>query len=141
MYGREANCAHLLEDVPFSDDEDDESNEVCSIDSQTDWMESLMDTRTESRTQAHENIRDEQLQQKCVFDNKVKRNRYGLILVVIIRMLLNDYNIFVRTEIKQGDHILVRNIRKEKKLPGSKEENKYIGPMIATDVTENHVIV
>ena len=28
-----------------------------------------MDTRTESRTQAHENIRDEQLQQKCVFDN------------------------------------------------------------------------
>ena len=45
------------EDVPFSDDEDDESNEVCSIDSQTDWMESLMDTRTESRTQAHENIR------------------------------------------------------------------------------------
>ena len=55
MYGREAICAHLLEDVPFSDDEDDESNEVCLIDSQTDWMESLMDTRTESRTQAHEN--------------------------------------------------------------------------------------
>ena len=26
-------------------------------------------------------------------------------------------------------------------MPGSKEENKYIGPMIATDVTENHVIV
>ena len=54
-----------------------------------------MDTRTESRTQAHENIRDEQLQQKCVFDNKVKRNRYGLILVAIIRMLLNDYNILL----------------------------------------------
>ena len=39
MYGREANCAHLLEDVSLSDDEDDDSNEVCSIDSQTDWME------------------------------------------------------------------------------------------------------
>ena len=43
MYGREANCAHVLEDVPFSDDEDDQSNELYSIDSQTDWIESLMD--------------------------------------------------------------------------------------------------
>ena len=58
-------------------------------------MKSLMETWTESRTQAHENIRDEQQQQKCVFDNNVERNRYGLIIVVIIQMLLNDYNILL----------------------------------------------
>ena len=31
-------------------------------------------------------------------------------------------------------------MRKEKKMPGSKKENKYIGPMVAKNVTENHLL-
>ena len=32
-------------------------------------------------------------------------------------------------------------MRKEKKMPGSKKENKYIGPMVARNVTESHALV
>ena len=76
MYGREANSAHLLEHLPFSDDEDDDSPICPDLGNQeNDWINPLMETRAESKIQALDNIQFEQVKQKCVFDNKVKKNR------------------------------------------------------------------
>ena len=76
MYGREANSAHLIEHLPFSDYGDDDSL-ICPdfVNQENDWITPLMDTRAESKKQAHDNIQFEQVKQKCVFDNKVKKNR------------------------------------------------------------------
>ena len=76
MYGREANSAHLLELLPFSDDRDDDP-QICSDSGNrdNDWIAPLMDNRAESIIQAHDNIQFEQVKQKCVFDKKVKKNR------------------------------------------------------------------
>lgn len=36
--------------------------------------------------------------------------------------------------------ILYRNMPKSKKRPSTKTQNKYIGPIVADDVTDTHVI-
>ena len=45
-----------------------------------------------------------------------------------------------RSEIHLGDMFLYRNMPKSKKLPGTKTQ-KYIGPIVADDVTHTHVIL
>ncbi|KAI6659466.1 hypothetical protein LOD99_10767 [Oopsacas minuta] len=62
----------------------------------------------------------EQQIQKYQFDDKVKKRS---------------------TSIKQGDQILVRNMRKAKKMPGTKKGGKYIGPMTVAKVTESRALV
>ena len=49
MYGREANSAHLIEHLPFSDYGDDDSL-ICPdfVNQENDWITPLMDTRAES---------------------------------------------------------------------------------------------
>ena len=37
--------------------------------------------------------------------------------------------------------ILYRNMPKSKKMPGTKNQNKYLGPIIAQEVTDTHVII
>ena len=37
--------------------------------------------------------------------------------------------------------ILYRNMPKSKKMPGTKNQNKYVGPIIAHEVTDTHVII
>ena len=50
MYGREANSAQLLEHLPFSEDEDDDSAICPDLDNQeNDWINPLMETRAESK--------------------------------------------------------------------------------------------
>ena len=50
-------------------------------------------------------------------------------------------NILFSSNIKPGDQILVRNMRKAKRMPGTKKEAKYIGPMTAVEVTYSHALV
>ena len=47
---------------------------------------------------------------------------------------------FPSSNIKGGDQIIIRNMRKAKKIPGIKRESKYLGPMKVNDVTENHAL-
>ena len=91
MYGREANCTHLLEHTNLEmlnnedteelnnlqlhtsiDEEDSFSSELELPD---EWIEPLMEARSQSKVQARDNIRKEHQIQKYVFDNKVKKNR------------------------------------------------------------------
>ena len=48
---------------------------------------------------------------------------------------------YFRSEIKEGDDILFRNICKEKKMPGTKKQLKYHGPVTASKVTQSHALV
>ena len=82
----EANCAHLLEHNNFLFDDDEgilepeisnaevEATDILSPESDhpDDWMMPLEDSRSTTRMQAHDNIRNEQILQKHVFDKKVK---------------------------------------------------------------------
>ena len=45
------------------------------------------------------------------------------------------------SNIKPGDQILVRNMRKAKRMHGTKKVAKYIGPMTAVEVTDSHALV
>ena len=54
-------------------------------------------------------------------------------------MLLQFYNYYCRNELTEGDKFLIRNISKEKKIPGTKSQRRYLGPFIATNVTEKYV--
>ena len=46
-----------------------------------------------------------------------------------------------RSHIEKSDQILIRNISKDKKLPGTKEQPKYFGPYEVENVTKGHVVV
>ena len=48
---------------------------------------------------------------------------------------------YFRSEIKEGDDILFRNICKEKKKPGTKKQLKDHGPVTASKVTQSHALV
>ena len=90
MYGREANCAHLLEHTNLAMSNDEDTEELDELQQQTtevvaafspepehldEWIEPLQEARAESQIQARDNIRKEQQLQKLIFDNKVKKNR------------------------------------------------------------------
>ena len=47
----------------------------------------------------------------------------------------------IRSEFEGGDIILVQNIKKSKKLPGTKNELKYRGPYTVYEVTPCHLII
>ena len=91
MYGREANCTHLLGHCNRSSfDEENLEPEISNSgessdispepDHPDDWMKILEDSRSNTRAQARDNIRNEQMLQKHVFDKKVKNNRYFIII-------------------------------------------------------------
>ena len=157
MYGRNANALHLFqchgfnsEDYSISENESHDSDTTqfhttydlhnCS----PDFLESIEEERKISREEAQRNILCEQLRQKGIFDKKVNKNRYfgvdfsnfnsEMITVVLISKLF-------RSEINEGDMILYRNMPKSKKMPGTKNQNKYVGPIIAHEVTDTHVII
>ena len=44
------------------------------------------------------------------------------------------------SNIQEGELFLVRNIRKDKKLPNTSKQLKYTGPFEATKVTKSHVV-
>ena len=46
-----------------------------------------------------------------------------------------------RSHIEKSDQILIRNISKDKKLPGTKQQPKYFGPYAVENVTKGHVVV
>ena len=46
----------------------------------------------------------------------------------------------MRSEFKEGDLILVQTIKKSKKLPGTKKEEKYLGPFHVSKVTPSHLV-
>ena len=91
MYGREANCTHLLEHTNLemlNNEDTEELNNLqlhTSIDEEDsfspelelpdEWITPLMEARSQSKVQARDNIRKEHQIQKYVFDNKVKKNR------------------------------------------------------------------
>ena len=76
MYGREANCAHLLElnRIEESEPQQPSDDNAPPTNEQDDWVGELIDIRDLSREAANDNIRDEQLLQKRAFDSKVKKN-------------------------------------------------------------------
>ena len=51
-----------------------------------------------------------------------------------------DSVISTRSEFEGGDLILVQNIKKTKSLPGTKNEEKYLGPYLVSDVTPSHIV-
>ncbi|KAI6653978.1 hypothetical protein LOD99_3154 [Oopsacas minuta] len=137
MYGREANFSLLLDhsnmfhfeeeeeelnnlQLQTSSDEKDDDTFSPELEYSDGWIESLMEARSKSKLHAQENIHKEQQIQKYQFDDKVKKNC---------------------TSIKQGDQILVRNMQKAKKMPGTKKGGKYIGPMTIAKVTESYALV
>ena len=46
-----------------------------------------------------------------------------------------------RSDIQTSDHILIRNICKDKRLPGTKTQPKYFGPYPVEKVTKGHIVV
>ena len=76
MYGREANCAHLLElnRIEESEPQQPSDDNAPPTNKQDDWVGELINIRDLSREAANDNIRDEQLLQKRAFDSKVKKN-------------------------------------------------------------------
>ena len=40
----------------------------------------------------------------------------------------------IRSEFEQGDQIIVHNIKKAERLPGTKEVKKYLGPYTVEEV-------
>ena len=46
-----------------------------------------------------------------------------------------------RSEFEQGDEVIVHNIKKAKRLPGTKEAKKYLGPYTVEEVKPSHLVV
>ena len=42
---------------------------------------------------------------------------------------------------QKSDHVLIRNIGKDKKLPGTKTQPKYFGPYPVEKITKGHIVV
>ena len=53
--------------------------------------------------------------------------------------LHNLYMLLYQVKDRRGDQFLVKNILKEKHLPGTKSQSKYIGPFIADKVTDTFI--
>ncbi|KAI6646825.1 hypothetical protein LOD99_9154 [Oopsacas minuta] len=68
---------------------------------------------------AIENIKAGQKVQKKTYDSKVKHNR---------------------SEFVEGDEVLVHNIKKAKRLPGTKDAKKYLGPYTIEKVKPSHLV-
>ena len=49
-------------------------------------------------------------------------------------------NVSFRSEFEKGDQVIVYNIKKAKKIPGTKEEKKYTGLYTVEEVTPSHPI-
>ena len=45
-----------------------------------------------------------------------------------------------RSEFEQGDQVIMHNIKKAKRLPGTKEAKKYLGPYTIEEVTPSHLV-
>ena len=89
MYGRDANCAHLLEhnNLAMLDEDKEEledlqhqtPEEVDTFSPEPEHLEEskepLLEARSQSQMQARDNTSKEQQLQKLIFDNKVKKNR------------------------------------------------------------------
>ena len=45
-----------------------------------------------------------------------------------------------RSEFEQGDQVIVHNIKKAKRLPGTKEAKKYLGPYTVEEVKPSHLV-
>ena len=41
-----------------------------------------------------------------------------------------------RSEFEEGDQVIVHNIKKAKRLPGTKETKKYLGPYTIEEVNQ-----
>ena len=47
---------------------------------------------------------------------------------------------YFRSEFEEGNQVIVHSIKKAKRLPGTKEANKYIGPYSVEKVTPSHLL-
>ncbi|KAI6660753.1 hypothetical protein LOD99_10260 [Oopsacas minuta] len=79
----------------------------------------LSSTRKADRMNAIENIKAGQKVQKKTYDNKVKHNR---------------------SEFVEEDEVLVHNIKKAKRLPGTKDTKKYLGPYTIEEVKPSDLV-
>ena len=43
-----------------------------------------------------------------------------------------------RSEFEQGDQVIVHNIKKAKRLPGTKDTKKYLGPYTIEELKPSH---
>ncbi|KAI6655338.1 hypothetical protein LOD99_2173 [Oopsacas minuta] len=84
------------------------------------WIENLSSTRKADRMTAIENIKAGQRVQKNTHDSKVKHNR---------------------SEFVEGDEVLVHNIKKAKRFPGTKDAKKYLGPYMIEEVKPSYLVV
>ncbi|KAI6661836.1 hypothetical protein LOD99_9790 [Oopsacas minuta] len=83
------------------------------------WIENLSSTRKADRMTAIKNIKAGQKVQKKTYDSKVKHNR---------------------SEFVEGDEVLVHNIKKAKRHPGTKDAKKYLGPYTIEKVKPSHLV-
>ena len=49
------------------------------------------------------------------------------------------YVLKFRSEFEQGDQVIVHNIKKAKRLPGTKDTKKYLGPYTIEEVNPSHL--
>ena len=63
---------------------------------------------------------------------------YATSYLHIIQELLT--NVSFRSEFEKGDQVIVHNIKKAKKIPGTKEEKKYTAPYTVEKVTHSCLI-
>ena len=54
--------------------------------------------------------------------------------------LLELSNFSLRSEFEKGDQVIIQNIKKAKKIPGTKEEKKYTGPYTVEEVRPSHLV-
>ena len=57
-----------------------------------------------------------------------------------MKLSLLRYSCFLRSEFEEGNQVLVHNIKKAKRLPGTKNAKKYLGPYLVEKVTPCHII-
>ena len=46
----------------------------------------------------------------------------------------------IRSEFEQGYQVIVHNIKKVKRLPGTKKAKKYLGPYTVEEVKPSHLV-
>ena len=56
-------------------------------------------------------------------------------------MFKNNLKYISSSKITEGDQIIFRNMRRAKKMPGTKKQSKYLGPMKVTELTDSHALV
>ena len=65
---------------------------------------------------------------------------FYLLHAAIPAIILFIEHFIYRSDIQEGDKFIVRNIKKDKRLPNTKSQPNYLGPFTAKNLTKSHLV-